>query len=162
MLYSTLTLVSSHLSLRCVTFLHLPTNTSYQMPFCPFPCIPFSPIVFGYIFKSGLCWNISPLSNPTDLSPSPSLLVCYPLPGICRQSHLNCSLTTYISTSAHYFVALLWQMKVVTMTSTLNWRVLCFPESVDKVQRSRFCFQLPPLCPNREREREGQLVREQI
>ena len=133
-------------------------NPPFVLPFCPFPCIPFIPIVFGYIFKSGLCWNISPLSNPTDLSPSPSLLVCYPLPGICGQSHLNCSLTTYISAPPADTLCLRkWRpwWPFAGASANLIWEFFKFPESLDKVQRSGFCFQLPPLCPNR--EREGQL-----
>ena len=50
--------------------------------------------------------NVERLSNPQLIYPAP----CppYPLPGICGQSHLNCSLTTNISLALFFNIISKW------------------------------------------------------
>ena len=74
------------------------------------------------------------------------------LPGICGQSHLNCSLTTYYLQPCSHFVLGKWWRFGDAASSGWAGEFFKFPESLDKVHKSCFCFQLPPLCPNRERE----------
>ena len=50
--------------------------------------------------------NVERLSNPQLIYPAPC--PAYPLPGICGQSHLNCSLTTNISLALFFNMVSKW------------------------------------------------------
>ena len=50
--------------------------------------------------------NVEGLSNPQLIYPAPC--PAYPLPGICGQSHLNCSLTTNISLALFFNMVSKW------------------------------------------------------
>ena len=62
----------------------------------------------GFVFDAlSFFWsNVEGLSNPQLIYPAPC--PAYPLPGICGQSHLNCSLTTNISLALFFNIISKW------------------------------------------------------